>query len=182
MKTSIIYLVLAFWAGFSNAQGITELEETRIVAPLYSEIINDGNSFSLVVKESFKGEFESDPISFMDKHFDIEKFKAEVKDKDYDSYSVTFMSSKGNLLADYNKEGKRVKTSLKLKNVIVPADLREQLYRDHKGWAMVGNVHIAKERNGLINKEYYRIKLENGKQRKNLKIDRTVAGQRLANN
>lgn len=190
MKTLIIYVVFALWAGFGNAQEITELKAARIeFAPLNSEISIDGNSFSFVLMESFVGEFENDPISFMDKHFDFKQFKAaikdEIKDKDYDSYLVRFKSSKGDLIANFNKEGKRLKAYFKLENVLLPADLREQLLRGHKGWVMVKNVHIAKEKNGLINKEYYRIKLENlenGSQRKNIKIDRAGAEQRLANN
>lgn len=176
MKTLFIYLVLATWAGVSQAQEITELKEAKVgFAPLSSEVVRDGNNYTFNVKESYTGEFEANPVAFMEAYFDVHNFISEVKDQQYDGYKVTFRSKKGHLQADFDKYGNLGATSERFKNIALPANLREQLYRDHKGWAMVKNVRITKGENGLVNKELYRIKLRKGNERKTLKIDGIAA-------
>ena len=176
MKTLIIYLVLVIWAGVSQAQEITELKEAKVgFAPLSSEVIQDGNSYSFNVKENYTGEFEENPIAFMKAYFDIDNFIAEVKEEKYDGYQISFRSKKGHLRADFDKNGKLGATSERFKNILLPASLREQIYRDHKGWEMVKNIRVTRGENGLVNKEFYRIKLRNGDQRKTLKIDGMAA-------
>lgn len=176
MKTLIICLVLVLAAGVSRAQKITELKEAKVgFAPLSSEVVRDGNSYAFNVKESYVGEFEANPIAFMEAYFDIQNFIDEVKHENYDSYQVTFSSKKGQLKADFDKEGNLGATSERFKNILLPAGLREQLYRDHEGWAMVKNVRVSRGENGLIDKEVYRIKLKNGTKSKTLKIDGMAA-------
>lgn len=176
MKTLIICLVFALVAGVSRAQKITELKEAKVgFAPLSSEVVRDGNSYAFNVKESYAGEFETNPIAFMEAYFDIQNFIDEVKHENYDSYQVTFSSKKGRLKADFDKEGNLEATSERFKNILLPASLREQLYRDHKGWAMVKNVRVSRGESGVIDTEFYRIKLRNGDKRKILKIDGIAA-------
>ncbi len=172
MKTLIFYLVLVIWAGVSQAQEITELKEAKVgFAPLSSEVIRDGNNYSFNVKETYTGEFEANPLAFMEAYFDIHNFIAAVEDEKFDGYQVTFRSEKGQLRADFDKHGNLGATSERFKNIILPARLREQLYRDHKGWEIVKNIRVARGDNGLVNKEFYRIKLRNGDQRRTIKID-----------
>ncbi len=176
MKTLFIYLVLVIWAGVSQAQEITELKEAKVgFAPLSSEVIRDGNNYSFNVKETYTGEFEANPLAFMEAYFDIHNFIDEVRDEEYDGYQVTFRSKKGRLQADFDERGNLQATSERFKNILLPANIREQLYREHKGWEMVKNIRMTRGENGLVNKEMYRIKLKNGTQRKILKIDGLAA-------
>ena len=170
MKTLIIVLLLSFSAAVGSAQEVIKLEEARVsYSPEFSKI--SGNSFSFNVVESYEGEFETDPLAFMDYHLDINRLIEAVKDQKYDSYNVIFKSSKGDLKARFDDKGKLTQSSFKLKNVLVPANLRTQLYRDHKGWAMVENMHVSKGKNGVVTKDYYRIKLERGNEIIKFKID-----------
>lgn len=176
MKTLFIYLVLVIWAGVSQAQEITELKEAKVgFAPLSSEVIRDGNQFSFIVKESYAGDFEANPLAFMEANFDIHNFITVLKGEKFDSFQVTFSSKKGHLLADFDKHGNLGTTSERFKNIFLPASLREQLYKDHKGWKMVKNVRVTRGENGMVDKEFYRITLRNGDQRKTLKIDGITA-------
>lgn len=172
MRTLFIYLVLVVWAGVSQAQEITELKEAKVgFAPLSSEVTKDGDSYSFKVNEAYQGEFENDALGFMNAYFDIDNFIAEVKDEKYDSYQVSFNSKKGHLIADFDKHGNLGATSERFRNILLPADLRERIYKDHQGWTMVKNVHLTQGKSGVLNKNIYRIKLENGKSRKVVKID-----------
>lgn len=168
MKTLIFYFVLVLSAGFSHAQ-IIELEEARVNFKPASQY--DDNHFSINIMENYEGEFEKDPIAFMNNNFDISEFISQLQNDDYEYYLVSFRSRKGELRAEFDKAGTLLTTNSKFKNILVPGDIRHQLYRDHKGWAMVKNVHIAKSKNGLAKKDLYRITLKNGKGKKNIKLD-----------
>lgn len=168
MKTLIFSIVLVLCAGFSQAQ-IIELEEARLS---YNPVALDAaNSFKVTVNENYIGEFEKDPLAFMKNNFDIQEFISQVESEDYDYYLVSFRSRKGELRAEFDKVGNLLNTNQRFENILLPNDICHQLYRDHKGWEMVKNIHIGRSRNGVVNKDLYRITMMNGKQKKNLKID-----------
>ena len=172
MKNLFVWLVLGLWAGFSNAQEITELKEARIgFAPFEWETTNNQNTFRFSPVESHVGEFENDPIAYLDEYCDMELLASVLEDKKYSIYTLNVVSTKGNLDADFNKKGELIKTNFKLKNVLLPAELREQICKEYEGWTMVENIHVARIRNGRDVKEFYHIKLEKGNQSKILKID-----------
>ena len=168
MKTLIFSIVLVLCAGFSQAQ-IIQLEETRVS---YSPVsLYNGNQYSVTVLEDYVGEFEKDPLAFMKNNFDIEEFISQVQNEDYEYFLVSFRSRKGELEAKFDKVGDLLNTNLKFTNILLPREINHQLYRDHKGWAMVKNVHIARTSKGDVKKDLYRITLKKGNQKKNLKID-----------
>lgn len=175
MKTLIFSIVLVLCAGFIQAQNtesqrqIIELDEARIFFSPVS--LNEENSYSIAVLENYSGEFEKNPLAFMKKNFNIWEFISQVQDEDYDSYLVSIRSRKGELQAEFDKVGNLLNTNQRFENILLPRDIRVQLYQDHKGWTMVKNVHVARSWKGIVNKNLYRITLQNGKEKKNLKID-----------
>ncbi len=172
MKTLVFYLVLMLLGGIANAQEITELKETKLeFAPFSSEVKRSGNNFTFKVREKYVGEFEKDPLLFLDNNFNVKQLLHEVKDEGIQIYGVTLNSSRGSLEAEFSSNGELVKSTSKFKNILLPGELRHQLYRDHKGWTMVKNVHVTRGKMGVAQKEFYRIKLENGKQRKNVTFE-----------
>lgn len=171
MKTLIFSLVLTLFAGITNAQEVTELKEARVDGtPLSSEIIRNGDNFTYKVKEAYIREFEKDPLLFVNKYFDFQDLASEVRGE-WDIYHVTFKSTKGNLQADFDSNGEMLSSISKFKNVILPRELMHQLYKDNKGWEMVKNVHVTRGKDGVVNQDIYRIKLENGKDRKNVVLE-----------
>ncbi|WP_424493819.1 hypothetical protein [Salinimicrobium sp. GXAS 041] len=171
MRTLGILLVLMFWSAVANAQRVTVLDEAKIgFAPISSEVTEDGDRFTFVVNESYHREFELNPLAFMDEYFSIENFMNKVAYKKYDSYEVSFNSSKGSLRAFFDKEGNLQKTKQRFVNILLPAELRHQLYRDHKGWEMVKNVYVAKGEGATITKSLYKVKLERDGDKKRIKF------------
>ena len=171
MKTLIFSLLLIAVTTFSQAQEITQLEEAKVgFAPLEAKITRDGDSFSYKVNEGYTGEFSKDAIGFMKANFDIKNFIAEYGEE-YDSYAVTFTSSKGYLSADFDDKGNLVKTYQKFKDIVLPLDVRREVYMANKGWTMTQNKYVASGRGDLLEKETYKIKLENGNQNRTMKID-----------
>ena len=182
MKTLIFSLLLIAVTTFSQAQEITELEEAKVgFAPLDAEITREGDSFTYKVNEDYAGAFSKDAIGFMKANFDIKNFIAEYGE-DYDSYLVTFTSSKGYLSADFDEEGNLVKTYQKFKDIVLPLDLRREVYMANKGWTMTGNKYVASGNGDLVEKEFYKVKLENGNQKRTMKIDPRASRTSVASN
>lgn len=172
MKTVIISMLLAIWAYAGQAQEITQLEEARVLyTPEGAIVSSSGDSFSFNVNENYAGEFAEDPIAFMKANFNIQNFIASVKDKNYDSYLISFRSHNGLLRADFNKHGELVRTSQSFKNILLPLDVRQSVYNDYKGWSMVKNKYLASGDMDRIDKEMYKIKLVKDNKTQNVKID-----------
>ncbi|TRO66927.1 hypothetical protein [Christiangramia sabulilitoris] len=170
MKTLIFSLLLIAATTFSQAQEI-QLEEAKVgFAPLDSKVERNGDEFSFKVAETYTGEFTKDPIAFMKANFDIKNFIA-AHDEEWDSYAVTFSSSKGYLSADFDKDGNLVSTFQKFKDIVLPLDVRREVYMANKGWTMTGNKYTASGSGEIIQKEVYKIKLVNGNQKRTMKID-----------
>ncbi|QYA27059.1 hypothetical protein G3I01_16675 [Gramella sp. MT6] len=183
MKTLIFSLLLIAVTTFSQAQEITQLEEAKVgFAPLDTKISRDGDRFTYKVGEAYAGEFSKDAIAFMKANFDIQNFIAEFNGQDYDSYVVTFTSPKGFLTADYDEVGNLVKTYQKFNDIALPLDVRREVYMANKGWTMTKNKYVASGRGDLIEKEMYKIKLENGNQKRTMKLDPRASGSSVASN
>ena len=179
MKTLFICLALFVGSTIAKGQEVIELKEAKIgFSPVASELQQDGNTFTFAVKELQRGDFEKDPIAFMNENVDMEKFIELVKDKKYAQYQLRLSSSKGTLQAEFDRNGRLSSTTERFENTAIPIPLMAQLLRDHHGWKMVENVHITKGEKGRVAKEFYKIKLKNGKQSKKIKIyvdsDRSV--------
>lgn len=182
MKTLIFYLVLLL-VGTSQAQEITELKEAKVgFSSLLSNVQQSGNSFTFKVKEKHAGSFEKDPLAFMQENFDIKEFAKQHQREDYDSYNVSFKSRKGILTADFNRDGDLVRSNSRFQNIVLPEKLRSQLYRDHKGWTMTKNSHITNVLKGVVQRDYYKIKLENGKEKMRITLAAPIEGATVAGN
>src|SRR5690606_2810673 len=155
MKKIIITLALVLSVTIGYSQEVIELNEAQVNYNPVTAIAGKGNSFSVKIKEAAQGEFEKDPLSFMDKYFDINQVINEIGNKKYQSYQVTFRSRKGQMNAEFDNKGNLLSTYLKFTNVLIPYELKNQLYKDYKGWAMIKNQHIAKGKNGEVNSDFY---------------------------
>lgn len=149
---------------------IIELEEAKV--DYFPELTKDGNnSFSYTVNERKSGDFAADAIGFMNRNFDIQAFLDEIGNLDHEMYEVTFQNSHGYLMAEFNDKGQLLSTRQQFKNILVPALVRTELYKNHKGWTMVKNRYSASGRGDLIEEEMYKIRLENGNKSQTIKID-----------
>jgi len=153
-------------------QEIIQLDEARLnFNPDAIEVNTDLGTIKCIVKENYVGEFSKNPIQFMKQNFDFKEFLSAVLNaKEFDEYVVTFNSKKGYLEAIYTNEGEIVQTLQKFNDKVLPLDLRRQVYTSNQGWTMVSNKYVASGRNDKIDKEYYKIKMENGSKSKSIKV------------
>ncbi|TVZ28606.1 hypothetical protein JM83_3741 [Gillisia sp. Hel_I_86] len=184
MKTLIVLLLLVGLISTSQAQQITELEEAKVnFAPNAVKISSNLENHTFIVKESFAGEFIKNPIAFMKENFDIKTFITSIDNDVYDEYLVTFKSSKGYLEASYDDDGTLLKTNQRFKDIVLPLKVRRALYKNHTGWTMVQNKYLASGNGDRIDKEVYKIKIENGNKKQHIRIDpRDIGNSEVASN
>ena len=172
MKSLVLTALFLAVTVAGTAQKVEQLEEAVIsYAPMEVKISEDGDRYSYRVNEDYVGEFEENPIAFLKDNFDIAHFISQNEDEDYDSYLLTFRSTKGYLKANYDKEGKLERTTQRFEDIVLPLDVRRDLYVKNKGWNMVSNRYIATGNGDIIEKEIYKVKLENGNQKRTVKLD-----------
>tara|TARA_R100000935_G_scaffold53574_1_gene81515 strand:- start:1141 stop:1698 length:558 start_codon:yes stop_codon:yes gene_type:complete len=172
MKTMLLFLFLLLGMGVMQAQKVTQLGEVRLGFNSNAVVKNsDLNSVSFSVKESYKGEFSKNPIEFMKQNFDFSSFVLAMPNaRDYDEFLVTFNSEKGYLEAIYTDKGKLVQTHQKFIDKLLPLEVSRQVFTNYQGWKMVSNKYVASGKSDKIDKEYYKIKMENGDKTKSIKV------------
>lgn len=172
MKRVILFLFIL--CGFTTMKGqdVIQLDEARLSVDLDAITVDtELGEIRCVVKEAYTGEFSSDPIRFMKEKFDFKEFiTAIVNSDEFEEYLVTFNSSKGFLEAIYTNEGELVSTYQTFKDTFLPPAVRNQLYLENKGWTAISNKYVASGRNDQIDKEVYKIRIENGNKKKTVKI------------
>lgn len=172
MKTLILFSALFFFAFAGRAQEVTQLEEARItLEPIIPAPTSSPDEYSFEINQGFAVDFIKNPLAFVNNYFDIHGFIASVKNKNYDSYQVRFSTSKGFLEADYSKEGALTRSVQKFNDILLPLDVRNELYRQTKGWNMISNSYLARGNGDVLEKEQYKIKVKNGNKSKIVKID-----------
>lgn len=173
------------WVGLvqSQTKDVVNLTETRVTANPMELVTNSwSNSLEFEVPEEYAGQFQENPVAFVASNFPIHDFIDQNKKKKYDSYEVTMRSRKGFITADYNRTGEMVSTYQKFKNINLPYDEIVKLHKDFRGWSVVKTLHVATTYRGDTNKEFYKVKLENGNKKRKIRIDinendtRSIAG------
>lgn len=173
MKTLILTLTLIMASSIIQAQ-IVQLSEAKVE---YTPTVSaKGDHYLVNVTENVPGEFEKDPVEFAKRNFDINGFIELVKRDEIESYHVTFRSRKGQLVAEFARDGKLLQTSQKFKNVRLPLALSHQLYRDYEGWKVVKNTRVASGKEARLDQDFYLITMRNGSQKKNLRINNSPSG------
>ncbi len=184
MKTMLLSVFLLFTIGAMQAQTVIQLGEARISYNPDAIVVNsDVSTFGFTIRENYIGEFSKNPIQFMKQNFDIDGLLTSIDNKDaFNGFLVTFRSAKGFLEANYTIEGELKDTKQMFVDKALPAILSKKLYSENIGWTMVSNKYLASGKGDRIDKEVYKIKLENGNKSRRVKIvpGATVVG--IANN
>lgn len=183
MKTLIITLMLSLTALVMNAQEITVLDEARLFyAPVNAQVVQDGDSYTYTVKSKHGRQFARNPIGFLKANFDIQNFINHTADKNYHAFVVTLKSEHGSLVADFDEEGNLLQTRQNFKEVILPAEIRNDLYQNYDGYTVTKAKYAARTKGEILSKAVYKVRLENQGDTQNLKIDARDSGIGVAVN
>lgn len=170
MKNLILGLLLFGFIGTGHSQIL--LKETKVdYRPESMKLDPVSNSLVIKVSEKVYGEFDSDPLAFVKNRFDINKVIEENQD-DYDAYRVDFRTTKGHLLANFNKNGDLISSIQKFKNVRLPEEARLKILQEYRNAAILENKYFASTKGWDIQKEFYKVKIKDGDKTRRVKINK----------
>tara|TARA_R100000935_G_C2821146_1_gene159838 strand:- start:496 stop:1041 length:546 start_codon:yes stop_codon:yes gene_type:complete len=166
MKTLIIILILVLGMSTIQAQKVTKLDEATVTYNT-SKVVTSSNmqNVEFEVKEAYVNHFMKNPIRFALENFDVKSLNL---DDDIESVLVSFISGKGYLNATFNKDGELIETSQRFRDIVMPLNVRRDIYKDNIGWTITSNLYKASGKGSLIDKELYKIKLIQGKEKRNV--------------
>ncbi|WP_373058301.1 hypothetical protein [Zunongwangia sp. H14] len=170
MKKAILFLMLAGF--FVSAQSqVIELEETEVQmnsVPLTTNL--NSRKASFVIGEAYTSQFHNNALAFVKKNFDIQEFIENNSNKNSNSYEVIFKSQKGFMKVVYDGEGKMQSSYQKFKNIALPYEVRNEIYRKYQGWDVTKNSFVAKGNKDNIDKSFYKIQVQNGNKKERFKL------------
>ena len=185
MKTLNFYLLLLSCVFSVNAQQTNQPENAgEEIRPIELVPTSNMHTYKCIVDAAYTKAFTENAIAFVEENFSIhDDYLPLVKNHKHVSYLVTFANAHGFLEVTYNQKGEPIRTRQRFRNIIVPQNIRHELYKKYKGWRMVKNTYKALGGNSGLEKEVYRIKLKKGKKSQIVKIDpNLITGPQLTNN
>ncbi|SKB32071.1 hypothetical protein SAMN05660776_0373 [Salegentibacter holothuriorum] len=184
MKKLILSLLCFTIVGMVYGQGIIKLDELKMeFNPKSLEIDETSNVLTFQVSEDYVGQFHANPLRYAKENFSIEDFIEANQNKGYNKYVVSFLTNKGKLIVNYDKDGEVISSNQRFIDVNLPNKTIVKVLRANEGYRIIGTKHLAYSKSGwTIDKEFYKVKLENGKNRKNVKmnISRDATGVAVA--
>lgn len=170
MKAIMFYLLVISGIISLQAQEIIELDPANVNYSQTTFVKTGLNEYQFKIDKEHAGKFTKNPIEYVKNNFNINKFIAEIENQDYDSYKVNFRSSKGFLNANYDRDGNLVSTFQQFKNVYMPKEIRDALYNNYTGWSVLKNKYVASGKLDQIDRAEYKIRLERGNKKQNVKL------------
>lgn len=171
MKNLILCLLLVCF--FSTGHSQILLKEAKVnYQPESMKIDQNSSSLVVTIPEKIAGQFQKDPLEFMKTQFDIQKLVTDNKKENYRSYLINFKSKKGYLAAKFNRKGDLVSSHQKFRNIKLPESARLQILEKHRDAAILGNKYYASTKGWNVHKSYYKVKINDGKKIRRVRIDK----------
>lgn len=91
---------------------------------------------------------------------------------DYDTYNVSFYIPNGKILAAYDKDGKVIRTIERFKNIKLPKNVRNAIFKRFPNWTLAKDVYsVSYNTDAASVKKTYKVKLENNGEVIRVKLD-----------
>ncbi len=112
------------------------------------------------------------PVKILEReaaHFDLKSAAFYVDDET--EYDVYFKIPQGKILAVYNGEGEIMRTSERFKDIALPLEVVNAVFKKYPGWIIGSDFYLVTYTKSKGVKKMYKLLLENGKERKRVKTD-----------
>ncbi|MDT0690098.1 hypothetical protein RM549_09905 [Salegentibacter sp. F188] len=179
MKNLMTFLILTCFFLSMDAQ-IIKLEETKVKAANYVPVYFQQDSEGFIIPERFDSQFEIDALGFVFNNFNMKDYINGNLIEESDSYEVTFRNRKGFLRANYDDEGAMVRSSQRFTQMALPYEIRNEIFSQYQGWDITRSTYIARGTGDKIDKGFYKIRVENGSQKKNIKLYTTTSSSQTS--
>ena len=96
--------------------------------------------------------------------------------KDFDAtsdepYEMIFKNASGMINAFYDSSGQVVATYEKFKDILLPNEIRDRVFRENSLWKMIGNQYRSTYSDNNLIKRTFKIQLQNGDHKKDIVIN-----------
>tara|TARA_R110002050_G_scaffold286468_3_gene436953 strand:- start:34639 stop:35148 length:510 start_codon:yes stop_codon:yes gene_type:complete len=138
-----------------------ELSEVVVVATNF-KYLNDVNS----------EEVASIPVELLQRKvaaYDVKD--SEFYQDEYGVYNITFYIPQGKILAEYNGEGKIVRTIERFKDINLPMSVKKAVLDKYPKWTITKDIYMVSYTDNSGSKKTYKLKLENGGETIRVKTD-----------
>ncbi|MHA6280612.1 hypothetical protein ACXYMT_10560 [Salinimicrobium sp. CAU 1759] len=171
MKKLIIGIFLLAFIATGNSQIL--LDEAKVDYKKASMKLDPATQTLVIhIPEKKVGEFGKDPLIFMKNNFDVESFLKDNADQDFAEFQVNFVSNKGYMTARFNGDGDLISSQQRFKNMRLPQDVQLEIAQLYNGANVLSTKSFAQSKGWIIDKEYYKIKLDDGERTRRVRIDR----------
>lgn len=182
MKNFLTLLLFLGVISSGQSQEIVRLDELKVkgTAPFSLKVNPYTNAVEYRVVESYSGEFRKNPLEFVQKHFDAQKF---IKDNDVtrgDYFDLSFSSKSGRIRATFDARGKMVSSYQEMRDVPLGHASLLELAKKYQDWGLVDNKAIEITKNGKLVRQYQRVKINNGRKNKIVKFHSDLQKGRIA--
>ncbi len=113
------------------------------------------------------------PVKLLERkvaEFDLKE--SEFYRDEYDFYNVSFFIPDGKIVAAYDKDGNLLRTIEKFVNVTPPKAVMKSVTKRFPGWSLYKDTYLVNyNKDKGVTKKYYKLILENGKERLRVKTD-----------
>jgi hypothetical protein len=180
MKKLLAGLLLICFTGVVQAQ-IEELKEATIdYRPVSMKLDPGTQSVTIDIPEEYVGEFQNDPLAFMKKKFNVNQLIQENEGSDYTDYQVFFNTQKGYMVATYDEDGDLLSTFQRFEDAQLPNEARQKIMKKSKNARVIGVKHIVITDGWDIDKEFYKVKLQDGDKTRRIRLNQTPRGITMA--
>jgi hypothetical protein len=170
MKKAVIGVMMLGIASLGYSQGANStMEEVKLVGVEISPI-----------NESYMDKVADGTISQRVLELERKASRFNIKESRFFNPSglsiVKFRQNNGNMLATYDGNGKILSTKEKYRNLPLPTDVRNTIFRENPEWTMHSNAYLVSYDHGKEVKKEYRAQIRKGNLKKNFSI--TVDGNK----
>ncbi|MBE9489430.1 MAG: hypothetical protein IMY67_03970, partial [Bacteroidetes bacterium] len=141
------------------------------VIPVELETISITN-----INKSYLDKVQDPTMSVQVKSLENRVSKCDItKSPKYDGrdkpFQAVFKSSKGSIVAMFDKEGKIITTSEKFKNIKLPDPVKIAVFKNHPNWVLLSDTYSVSYHRDKNVRKVYKVQIGNGDLKKKLKID-----------
>lgn len=145
---------------FTQDVKVVELSEV-VIRPMNFKYLNATNSKTAAI-----------PVKMLERavaSYDVTE--ADFYQDDFDFYTVSFFIPDGKIVAEYDGEGKIVRTIEKFKNIALPDDVQTAVLKRFPNWTVTNDVYRVTYTEDKGAKKIYKLLLKNGDKRMRVKVD-----------
>lgn len=160
MKKLLIALIIVGLATQLYAQDPIKLPEVVVVAKNY-KYLNKANSKDATL-----------PVKLLQQkvaNYDVKS--QDFYSETYDYYTVSFYIPEGKVFAEYDSDGKIIRTIEKYKDIALPKEVTTAVVKRFPKWEITKDIYLIRynEKDGA--KKKYKLTLKNGDERLKVKLD-----------